>query len=126
MSAFGKVHYDDLEWISGEELSGLPAGIQCAIVRPDSGDGQMALYVRFPAGYVEPYHEHEMEHWGVVVEGEMHVDGQVLGPGDFHHGPSGLGHGPLSYPKGVTIFTTTRGGSPLHRYDGSEAGEVRE
>ena len=39
-------------------------------------------FVRFPPGYVEPRHEHDHYHSIFVLEGEMHVDGKVLKPGE--------------------------------------------
>jgi quercetin dioxygenase-like cupin family protein len=99
---------DDEPWVPAE-LFGLPEGCEYRIFKEDQGDGQMAIMCRFPPGYLEPRHQHESEHWGIVVDGEMHVDGKILRRGDFHHAPANVPHGPFYYPKGCTVFGTTRG-----------------
>jgi anti-sigma factor ChrR (cupin superfamily) len=92
------------------EADYLPVGAEGRVYRSDDGDGLTVLKARFPAGYIEPRHVHDdMEHWGVVVEGEMHADGRVFGIGDYFHAPLGLEHGPFSYPNGCTVFVTMRG-----------------
>jgi quercetin dioxygenase-like cupin family protein len=111
---------DDAPWESAAPL-GLPPGV---VWRPyeltDEGDG--AILVKFPPGYVEPRHVHEAEHFDVIIEGEMHVDGKVLCRGDYLHGFPNKPHGPMAYPKGCTVFAVMRGGveSFRHDYDASE------
>ena len=86
----------------------------------------MAIMCRFPAGYLEPRHQHESGHWGIIVDEEMHVDGTILRPGDFHHAPANVPQGPFYYPIGCTIFGTScgseQGASMLHEYDDDDAG----
>ena len=96
----------ELEWEPAARFA-LPEGCEYKIFKEDSGDGLRAMMVRFPPGYVEPEHEHAMEHWGIVIDGEMHVDGKKLGPGDFHFAPANVLHGPFYYPKGCVVFGTT-------------------
>ena len=92
------------------EADYLPAGVEGRVYKPDEGDGLTVLMARFPAGYVEPRHvHHDMEHWGVVVEGEMHAEGTVARIGDYFYGPVGVEHGPFSYPNGCTVFVTMHG-----------------
>ena len=100
-------------------LYGLPEGCEYRLIRQDEEKGEAIAFCRFPPGYGEPRHEHEAEHWSVVVEGEMHVGGTVLKSGDVFNGPSGKAHGPFEYPEGAVIFTVARGGSILHRFDDS-------
>ena len=118
------IHADDEPWVPAE-LFGLPEGCEYRIFKPDEGDGQMAIMCRFPPGYLEPRHEHESEHWGIIVEGEMHIDGHILRVGDYHHAPANIPHGPFYYPKGCTVFGTSRaseaGSSILHVYDQKDA-----
>jgi len=117
-------HVDDMPWVPAERF-GLPEGCEYRILKDDTGDGEMALMARFPAGYLEPRHQHEVEHWGIVVEGEMHVDGHILKRGDFHHAPANEPHGPFYYPKGCIVFGTARasqsGSSILHVYEPEDA-----
>ncbi|WP_375481079.1 cupin domain-containing protein [uncultured Jatrophihabitans sp.] len=100
-----------LEWVPAEMFA-LPEGCEYKIFKDDGGDGLRAVMVRFPPGYVEPEHQHAMEHWGIVIEGEMHVDGKKLGPGDFHFAPANVLHGPFYYPKGCIVFGTTHSFQP--------------
>jgi quercetin dioxygenase-like cupin family protein len=117
----GSVHFrDDPGW-EPAELYGLPEGCEYRLIRQDEAAGEVVAFCRLPPGYLEPRHEHDAEHWSVVVEGEMHVEGRVLRPGDVFNGPSGKAHGPFEYPQGAVIFTVARGGSILHRYDAAAA-----
>ena len=117
-------HVEDHPWVPAEQF-GLPEGCEYRIFKDDEGDGERAVMVRFPPGYLEPRHQHESEHWGIVVDGEMHVDGHILRKGDFHHAPANIPHGPFFYPKGCIVFGTTRasarGGSILHVYEPEDA-----
>ena len=100
------IHPEDLEWEDDTDLFTLPEGVQIKMFSHDPETGRRDFYVRFPAGYVEPRHTHRGWHSNLIVEGEMHVDGQVLKAGDYLFGPGDeIAHGPLSYPIGCTIFT---------------------
>ena len=100
------IHPEDLEWEDDTDLFTLPEGVQIKMFSYDPETGRRDFYVRFPAGYVEPRHTHRGWHSNLIVEGEMHVDGQVLKAGDYLFGPGDeIAHGPLSYPMGCTIFT---------------------
>jgi quercetin dioxygenase-like cupin family protein len=108
-------HVDDAPWESAEPL-GLPPGVQWRLYElSDDGDG--VVLVKFPPGYVEPRHVHEAEHWDVIIEGEMHVDGTVLRRGDYLHGYPNKPHGPMAYPNGCTVFAVMRGGLESFRHD---------
>jgi uncharacterized RmlC-like cupin family protein len=52
-----------------------------------------------------------------VIEGEMHVAGEVLTAADYFYAPVGVPHGPLSYPVGCTVFVTVRGTGFVHDFD---------
>ena len=83
------IHPEDLEWEDDTDLFTLPEGVQIKMF-----------------SHVEPRHTHRGWHSNLIVEGEMHVDGQVLKAGDYLFGPGDeIAHGPLSYPIGCTIFT---------------------
>lgn len=111
---------DDEPWVAAEPL-GLPPGVKWRLYETSDG-GDRVMLVRFPPGYVEPRHVHEAEHWDVIVEGEMHVDGRILRRGDYLRGFPGKRHGPMSYPKGCTVFAVVRGGSILHEYEDRSVG----
>jgi hypothetical protein len=110
-------HATDEAWTSAEPF-GFPPGPEC-IVYDDGSQvaGHMTILGRFPAGFVEPRHVHEdLDHWCVIVDGEMHVDGEVLTAGDYFYAPVGEPHGPLSYPVGCTVFVTVRGSGFVHDF----------
>lgn len=109
------VQLDDEPWEPALPL-GLPPGVEWRRYE-DGSDGITVHVVRFPAGYVEPRHVHQAEHFDVIIEGEMHVQGKILRRGDYLHGYSNQEHGPMAYPVGCTVFAVMRGGSPLHIYD---------
>lgn len=109
---------DPERWVSAEPF-GFPPGPECIVY--DDGTsiaGHMTILGRFAPGFVEPRHVHEdIDHWCVIVAGEMHLEGQVLRPGDYFHAPVGVPHGPLTYPVGCTVFVTVRGSGFAHDFD---------
>lgn len=119
MSATGPVirHADDDAWASAEPF-GFPPGPECIVYDDGSAvAGHMTILARLPAGFVEPRHVHEdVEHWCVIVDGEMHVADEVLTRGDYFHAPVGVPHGPLEYPVGCTVFVTVRGAGFVHDF----------
>jgi hypothetical protein len=114
------VHIGAEEWVPAEKL-GLPPGIEYRIFRLDEEAGEMDLMVRYQPNYYEPRHTHEAEHWQVIIEGEMHVAGEVMGPGDYVFGPANEPHGPFWFPNGMLSFASSRGGSIFHVYDVNQA-----
>jgi quercetin dioxygenase-like cupin family protein len=115
---------DDEPW-QPAALLGRPEGVEWRVYESNDA-GDMVVLVRFPPGYIEPRHVHEAEHWDVIIEGEMHVQGRVLTRGDYLRGPANIPHGPMSYPKGCTVFGVVRGGSILHTAQGrGPASEAR-
>lgn len=105
---------DDEPWAPGDPV-GLPDGLEW---RPywSSENGDLVALARFPPGYVEPRHVHEAEHYDVIIDGEMHVDGHVLRRGDYIRGYRNVPHGPMAYPVGVTVFAVVKGGSAVHNW----------
>ena len=117
---FFAVNTKELEWQDGSKVLGLPEGVEIKIVREgyDEVSERAERFVRFPPGYVEPRHEHDHYHSIFVLEGEMHVDGKVLKPGDYVYGGGrGNAHGPYEYPVGCTVFACSRAiqMDPTHR-----------
>ncbi len=105
---------DDEPWAPADPV-GLPNGLEWRLYE-SSENGDLVALARFPPGYVEPRHVHEAEHYDVIVDGEMHVDGHVLRRGDYIRGYRNIPHGPMAYPKGCTVFAVVKGGSALHEY----------
>ncbi len=98
----------EYEWQDGSKILGLPEGVEIKIVR-EGYDEVSERAERFPPGYFEPRHEHDHYHSIFVLEGEMHVDGKVLKPGDYvYGGGKGNAHGHYEYPVGCTVFACSR------------------
>lgn len=109
---------DQADWESGERFGFPPEGPICKVYDEGDVSGNMAIIGEMPAGYVEPRHVHEdVDHWSVIMEGEMHVAGEVLRSGDYLYAPRGVPHGPLAYPVGCKIFTIVRGQSFGHEFE---------
>jgi quercetin dioxygenase-like cupin family protein len=115
-------HVDDKPWESAERF-GFPPGPEARVYAEAAANGGlMMLLGRFPEGFVEPEHVHEeVDHWCVILEGEMHVAGQVLRRGDYLFAPRGVAHGPLHYPVGATVATTVRGAGFDHEFASGSA-----
>jgi hypothetical protein len=111
-------HVDDEPWASAERF-GFGPGPECRVYDDGTGvPGHMTILGRFPPGFVEPRHVHDdLDHWCVVIDGEMHVGGEVLRAGDYFYAPVGVPHGPLSYPVGCTVFVTVRGTGFVHDFE---------
>lgn len=111
---FIAINADEMSWENDTEVLTLPEGVQIKVLSTDPETGRIDMLVRFPPGYVEPRHRHEGCHSGVILEGEMHVVGKVMKPGDYVFGPGDhIPHGPMRYPVGCTVFASFYG-DPAH------------
>ena len=108
---FLPINTDDIEWQDGEEILGLPEGLKVKIIAEAEYEvsERVDKFVKFPAGYIEPRHTHDYFHSTLVLEGEMHVDGKILKPGDYVYGGGDVPHGPYHYPKGCMVYSAGRG-----------------
>ena len=117
---FLAIHTDEIEWQDGEKIMGLPPGVKVKIIAEgvDAVSERVDKFVKFPPGYTEPRHTHEYYHSTLVLEGEMHVAGKVLKPGDYVYGGGDEPHGPYYYPVGCTVYSAGRGNklSQIHKY----------
>ena len=115
---FMAVNTSELEWQDGEKILGLPPGLKVKIIAEgtDEVSERVDKIVQFPPGYTEPRHSHDYFHSTLVLEGEMHVAGKVLRPGDYVYGGNEP-HGPYHYPVGCTVYSAGRGKklSQIHR-----------
>ncbi|MDP7166882.1 MAG: cupin domain-containing protein [Nitrospinota bacterium] len=123
---FLTVHTGELEWEDGENIIGLPLGVEVKIVAEgyDDVSERVDKFVKFPPGYTETLHIHDHLHSTLVIEGEMHVHGKILKPGDFVFGGPGEQHGPFHYPVGCTVFSCSRAVkmNQIHRNPRGEKG----
>ncbi|MFC1492082.1 cupin domain-containing protein [Nitrospinota bacterium] len=122
---FMAINTDEIEWQDGVPILGLPSGVQVKIIAEvyDEISERSDKIVKFPPGYMEPRHEHDHYHSTFVFEGEMHVAGKVLKPGDYVYGGGrGNYHGPYHYPIGCTVCASTRAVkmNQIHRWEGKE------
>lgn len=109
---------DKAEWESAERFGFPPEGPVCRVYDEGDVSGHMAIIGEMPAGFVEPRHVHDdVDHWSVIMDGEMHLEGEVLRAGDMLYAPRGVAHGPLSYPVRCRIFTIVRGDDFVHDFD---------
>ena len=121
---FLAINTDEIEWqdvAKSHEIMGLPTGIQVKIIAEgeDEVSERVDKFVKFPPGYVEPRHTHDYFHSTLVLEGEMHVAGKILKPGDYVYGGGTEPHGPHSYPKGCKVYSAGRFKkkmSQIHKY----------
>ncbi len=115
---FMPINTDEIEWQDGKIILGLPEGIKVKIIAEASDEvsERVDKMVRFPPGYTE--HEHDYYHSTLVLEGEMHVAGKILKPGDYVYGGGrGNRHGPYHYPVGCMVYSAGRAKkmSQIHR-----------
>jgi len=110
-------HVGDEPWQSAERF-GFPPGPECRVYgEGEETGGVITVLGRIPAGFIEPEHVHDdVDHWCVILEGEMHLAGEILRPGDYFYAPRGVPHGPLRYPVGCTVFTSVRGADFEHEF----------
>jgi anti-sigma factor ChrR (cupin superfamily) len=118
---FLAINTDEIEWQDGEKVLGLPSGLKVKIIAEGRDDvsERVDKFVQFPPGYVEPRHTHDYFHSTLVLEGEMHVAGKVLKPGDYVYGGGSEPHGPYRYPKGCKVYSAGRfpkNLSQIHKY----------
>lgn len=117
---FMAVNTDELEWVDGQSIVGLPKGVMIKVIAEGTDDvsERSDKFAKFPPGYVEPRHTHGYSHSTLVLEGEMHVAGKVLKPGDYCYGGAGEPHGPFYYPVGCTVYGCGRGikMDQIHKY----------
>jgi hypothetical protein len=109
------VTVDDINWTEDDMLD-LPGELQSVVVNENEAEQRIDFFVKFPPGYIEPRHTHAAAHADLIIQGEMHVHGEVLTPGDYIYGQEEP-HGPMEFPKGCIVFASYVGGSPSHQYD---------
>jgi quercetin dioxygenase-like cupin family protein len=70
----------------------------------DPARGTHTLVVRMAPGAVLPPHRHRTAEQLYMLEGDGHVSGQVLGPGDYFRVPAGTTHGATRTDGGCTFL----------------------
>ncbi|MGH8944013.1 MAG: cupin domain-containing protein [Acidimicrobiia bacterium] len=123
-SAFHIAHRWDIDWQDDVDVLTLGHGVQVKVLYRDDETEHVDMLVRFPAGYVEPRHNHASSHSVIVLEGLQIAEGEPLHPGDYLWADGTRPHGPFEYPEGCVVFASFHGPSSQHRYEGSPAGDV--
>ena len=123
-SAFHIAHRWEIDWQDEVDVLTLGQGVQVKILYRDDETEHVDMLVRFPAGYVEPRHNHASSHSVMVLEGVQIAEGEPLHPGDYLWADGTRPHGPFEYPEGCFVFASFHGPSSQHRYEGSPAGDV--
>jgi hypothetical protein len=93
--------------------SGLTPATLHVMGDPDDESAPAALIFTTPPGGEIPRHAHKCERFEIILEGSLHVDDMVLGPGDVMVARSGEAYGPhIAGPEGcrtLEIFSTLAG-----------------
>ena len=63
--------------------------IALRLLYEDPASGEEHYVVRYPRGVKGRVHTHTAAHTIVVLEGRLHANGQVIGPGAYAHFPGG-------------------------------------
>ena len=104
-------HLKDMGKIMAE--SGLTPSSLHVMGDPSDENAPAALIFDTPPGGVIPRHAHKCERFEIILEGSLHVDDMVLGPGDVMVARSGDAYGPhVAGPDGcrtLEIFSTLAG-----------------
>jgi hypothetical protein len=104
-------HLKDMGQILAE--SGLTPATLHVMGEPCDEAAPAALIFTTPPGGEIPRHAHKCERFEIILEGSLHVDGMVLGPGDVMIARSGEAYGPhIAGPEGcrtLEIFSTLAG-----------------
>jgi anti-sigma factor ChrR (cupin superfamily) len=96
------VRCDELPWQPSTCASGVSVrNVACA------GGFEMQL-VRFDAGARFPVHTHELPEFIYVLEGELSIAGQALGPGWASIASKGSMHADVHSSKGCTFMLVDR------------------
>ncbi|MBI3258349.1 MAG: cupin domain-containing protein [Ignavibacteriae bacterium] len=73
----------------------LTAEIKVKLLSIERKRGYATILIEVPPGVRYPEHHHHGAEECYVLEGDLHVAGRVLGPGDFHHADADSDHGEL-------------------------------
>lgn len=88
------------EWKQHPEVE----GIQLKELSNNKEKGYVMLLLKVAAGTEYPSHHHSGAEECYVISGDLHVEGKILGPGDFHHAESGSDHHPLYTENGCSVI----------------------
>lgn len=94
---FVSIHADEGEW---RELC---KGVLFKLLSVDDSSGLATSLVRMLPGTRLPRHEHRGVEQLYVLEGDCQIEGEMLGPGDYHKAMAGSIH-EITFTEGGTLF----------------------
>jgi quercetin dioxygenase-like cupin family protein len=97
-------HVYSIRAAEGEWLSSPLPGITMKVLSLDRERNTATLLVRGEPGAVYPAHHHSGPEGCYVLSGTVHVAGQVLHAGDYHHAEADSDHSELTTPAGAEVL----------------------
>ena len=87
--------------------------IKMKVLRREPDGGSMSYLLKLEPGAFLVPHKHAIDEECVVLEGEVTIGDELVGPGSYHLAPRGLIHQPIRSERGATLFV--RGKEPHWR-----------
>ena len=77
-------------------------GVRLRELTVDATRDTALLFVEMAPGSVFPDHDHTVTERGLVLSGDLSMDGRLLGAGDFYEAAAGTRHERVASPSGCT------------------------
>lgn len=87
--------------------------IKIKVLRRESDGSSMSYLLKLEPGAFLVPHKHHIDEECVVLEGEVTIGEELVGPGTYHLAPRGLVHQPIRSEHGAILFV--RGKEPSWR-----------
>ncbi len=87
--------------------------IKMKVLRRDPDGGSMSYLLKLEPGAFLVPHKHAIDEECVVLEGEVMIGSELVGPGSYHLAPRGMVHQPIRSEHGAILFI--RGKEPSWR-----------
>ena len=87
--------------------------IKLKVLRRDANGGSMSYLLKLEPGAFLVPHKHAIDEECVVLEGEVTIGTELVGPGSYHLAPRGMVHHPIRSEHGAILFI--RGKEPSWR-----------
>lgn len=87
--------------------------IKMKVLRREADGSSMSYLLKFEPGAFLVPHKHFIDEECVVLEGEVMIGSELVGPGSYHLAPRGMVHQPIRSEHGAILFV--RGKEPSWR-----------
>ncbi len=87
--------------------------IKMKVLRRETDGSSMSYLLKLEPGALLVPHKHAMDEECVVLEGEVMIGDELVGPGSYHLAPRGMVHQPIRSEHGAILFV--RGKEPSWR-----------